>query len=98
MPKRSEGVPEDYAEQRRALASAIGSRIRARRRQLQLSQDRLRAQLELEHVYMSRAQFSRVESGESLPNAAEIIALVKVLQVSCSWLLFGAEEANRATS
>ena len=89
MPKRSEGVPEEYAASRRTLGSAIGDRVRARRRQLDLSQDRLRAQMELENVYVSRTQFSRIEAGESLPDAAEIIALIKVLQVSGDWLLFG---------
>ena len=92
MPKRSEGVPEEYADSRRALGSTIGGRIRARRRQLDLSQDRLRAQMELENVYISRTQFSRIEAGESLPDAAEIIALAKVLQVSCHWLLGTHEE------
>lgn len=94
MPKRSEGLPEDYAASRRALGSAIGARVRARRRQLDLSQDRVRAQLELKNVYVSRTQFSRIESGESLPDAAEIIALAHVLQVSYGWLLSGNEEAT----
>src|SRR3954471_13149909 len=91
MPKRSDGLPEDYEASRRVLGSAIGSRIQARRRQLELSQDRLRAQMELENVYMSRTQLSRIEAGASLPNAAEIIALVKVLQVSYGWLLVADE-------
>ena len=91
MPKRSEGLPPDYAAHRQALGRTIGGRIRARRLQRELSQERVRAQMELEQVYVSRAQFSRIEAGESLPNAAELIALVKVLQVSCHWLLFGDE-------
>ena len=92
MPKRSEGLPEEYATYIQTLASAIGARIRARRRQLKLSQESMRAQMELANVYVSRTEFSRIEAGESLPNAAEIIALVEVLHVSCSWLLFGNEE------
>jgi ribosome-binding protein aMBF1 (putative translation factor) len=95
MPKRSEGLPEEYAEYVQKLASAIGARIRARRLQLDLSQENVRAQMELEHVYVSRTQFSRIEMGARLPNAAEIIALVNVLEVSCSWLLFGDEESKR---
>ena len=98
MPKRTEGVPEDYVAHRRAIASAIGGRISTRRRQLQLTQERLRAQLELEQVYISRAEFSRIERGEILPDAAEIIALMKVLQVSSNWLLFGEEEAKQGMS
>jgi transcriptional regulator with XRE-family HTH domain len=93
MPKRSEGLPEAYAEYERTLASAIGARIRERRRQLKLSQESVRAQMELQNVYVSRTQYSRIETGESLPNAAEIIAFVKVLQVSCHWLLRGYEES-----
>lgn len=95
MPKRSEGIPEEYAEYRQALGSAIGARVRARRLEINLSQESLRAQMELENVYVSRAQYSRIETGESLPNAAEIIALVKVLRVSCQWLLYGNEKTIR---
>ena len=94
MPRRTEDLPEEYAAYSRALARAIGNRIRQRRRQRGLSQERLRAQMELESVYVSRTQFSRIEIGESLPNAAELIALVKVLHVSCDWLLFADEETN----
>lgn len=89
MPKRSEGVPEEYAQYRQALARAIGMRIRNRRRELDLGQEQVRAQMELENVYVSRAYFSRLERGEAVPDAAEVIALIKVLQVSCTWLLYG---------
>jgi transcriptional regulator with XRE-family HTH domain len=79
------------AEYQRALASAIGSRIREKRQQLGLTQEQVRAQMELENVYVSRTQYSRVENGESLPNAAEIIAMTKVLHVSFNWLMTGQE-------
>ncbi|MGI8550046.1 MAG: helix-turn-helix domain-containing protein [Dehalococcoidia bacterium] len=92
MPKRSEGLPEEHAASTRALGRAIGRRIRVRRVQLQLSQEQVRAQMELEHVYVSRTQFSRIETGASLPNAAELIALMTILRVQCAWLLFGPEE------
>ncbi len=94
MPKRTKDLPEEYEEYQRALANAIGGRIRARRHQLRLSQERLRTQMELESVHISRARFSRIESGASLPSAAEIIALVQVLRVSSNWLLFADEESN----
>jgi transcriptional regulator with XRE-family HTH domain len=87
MPKRSEGLPEDYAAHQRALASAIGERIRTRRQQLHLSQEQVRAKMELDTVYISRARFSRLELGATLANAAEIIALANVLQISYHWLL-----------
>ena len=96
MPRRTEDLPEEYAVHRRALAIAIGARIRQRRRQLGLSQERVRAQMELESVSVSRTQFSRIETGEALPNAVEIIALVKVLQISCRWLLFAHEEPGQS--
>lgn len=89
MPKRSEDLPEEYAEYTHVLGNAIGARIRERRQAFRLSQERLRAQMELENVYVSRTQFSRIETGEALPNAAHIIALMKILQVSSDWLLFG---------
>ena len=70
------------------------SKLKRRRQQQRLRQEHLRTQMELENVYVSRARFSRIETGESLPNAAEIIALVNVLQVSYGWLLAPAEEAR----
>ena len=45
--------------------------------------------MELATAYVSRTQFSPIATGETLPGAAELIALVHVLQVSCGWLLFG---------
>ena len=92
MPRRTEDLPEEYAAHSRMLGVAIGGRIRQRRRKLRLSQEHVRTRMQLENVYVSRTQFSRIETGEILPNAAEIIALAKVLQASCAWVLFGAEE------
>jgi len=98
MPKRSEGLPEEHAVYTRALGRAIGRRIRARRVQLQFSQEQVRAQMELEHVYVSRTQFSRIETGTSLPNAAELIALITILRVPCASLLFAPEEPINGSS
>ena len=95
MPKRSESIPEEYAEYRQVLAHAVGARIRTRRLDLNLSQELVRARMELENAYVSAGQFSRIEAGESLPSIVDVIALVKVLQVSCSWLLFGDEESRK---
>ncbi len=92
MPKRTEGLPDDYARYKRALGRALGARIRDRRLELGLSQEKVRVQMQLENVYVSRTQFSRLEVGESLPDAAELIALAKVLHISCDWLLGGHEE------
>ncbi len=98
MPKRSENLPAEYAAHQHALAMVIGERIRTRRQGLHLSQEQVRAKMELETVYTSRARFSRLEIGATLPNAAEIIALVHVLQVSYGWLLLGEEEATGGTT
>lgn len=89
MPKRIQDLPEEYHSNQRALAEAIGARIRLRRGQLDLTQEQLRARLELRHVFISRTQYSRLENGEALLAADEIIALGKILGVSYEWLLEG---------
>jgi len=89
MPKRIQGLPEEYPSSQRALAQAIGARVRLRRSQLDLTQEQLRARMELEQVFISRTQYSRIENGEVLPNAAELIALRAILDVPFDWLLLG---------
>lgn len=93
MPRRSENLPAEYESYEEAIRIAIGTRIRTRRQALHLSQGTLRARLELENSYISAGQLSRIETGESLPRVIDVIALVKILQVSSSWLLFGDEDA-----
>jgi transcriptional regulator with XRE-family HTH domain len=95
MPKRIQDLPAEYHDHQRALAEAIGARIRLRRGQLELTQEHLRARMELEHVYVSRAQYSRLENGEALPNAGEIRALRAILGVSYGWLLDGPGTGGR---
>jgi transcriptional regulator with XRE-family HTH domain len=92
MPKRIQDLPEEYESSQRSLARKIGARVRARRTALELTQEHLRARMELEQVYISRTQYSRIENGEALPNAAELIALRAILGVSFAWLLLGEEE------
>src|SRR5215475_8399869 len=89
MPKKSKNVPKDYLRHKKQTALAIGARIRLRRRKLLLSQEELRKKLQLEGVYITRSQFSRLESGKNLPSAVEIIALTSALQASYAWLLLG---------
>lgn len=89
MPKRMRDLPEEYDVQRRSLAQAIGARVSARRAALRLTQEHLRARMELEQVAISRTQYSRIENGETLPNAAELKALRVVLGVSYDWLVEG---------
>jgi transcriptional regulator with XRE-family HTH domain len=89
MPKRMQDLPEEYLTNQRALARAIGARVRVRRSELNLTQELLRARMELEQVFISRTQYSRIENGEVLPNAAELIALRAILDVPFDWLLLG---------
>ena len=89
MPKRMQDLPEEYLSTQRELARAIGARVRVRRVELDLTQEQLRVRMELEQVYISRTQYSRIENGEALPNAAELIALRAILDVSFDWLLLG---------
>ena len=91
MPRRSQDLPEEYSAYEQALARAMGARIRLRRNQLGLSQEQVRARMELKQVHISRSHYSRTEQGENLLRASEIITLVHALDVSCSWLLFGDE-------
>jgi len=94
MPKRMQDLPEEYLISQRVLAQAIGTRVRVRRAELELTQDQLRARMELEQVFISRTQYSRIETGETLPNAAELIALHAILGISFDWLLLGEEPGS----
>lgn len=89
MPKRMQDLPEEYLTSQRALARAIGARVRVCREALELTQEQLRARIELEQVFISRTQYSRIENGEALPDAAELIALRAILGVPFDWLLLG---------
>jgi transcriptional regulator with XRE-family HTH domain len=89
MPKRIQEVSEEYVIHRRSLGEAIGTRIRVRRKQHKLTQDQVRSQLELYNVVISRSQYSRLETGEAMPDAAALIALRAILTVSYDWLLNG---------
>jgi transcriptional regulator with XRE-family HTH domain len=89
MPKRGQNYSEEYSAYERSIAQAMGERIRHRRQQLGLLQEDVRMRLSLEKVYMSRTQYSRIETGESLLRASEIVALMRILDCSCAWLLFG---------
>jgi hypothetical protein len=89
MPKRSQDLPEVYTEYEQEIAQVMGRRIKQRRLELGLTQELVRTRMELERVHVSRAQYSRIEAGESLLRATEIIALIEVLNVSCRWLLEG---------
>jgi transcriptional regulator with XRE-family HTH domain len=93
MPKRMQDLPEEYLTSRRALGRAIGAKLRVRRKALHLTQEQLRARLELEQVYISRSEYSRIENGDVLLDVAELIALRSILDVPFDWLL--AEDGER---
>jgi transcriptional regulator with XRE-family HTH domain len=90
MPKRSQDVPEEYSEYERAIAREIGRRVRLRRIELKLTQEQVRTKMESEGIHISRTQYSRIELGESLLNAAEVVALMRAIEVRATWLLEGA--------
>lgn len=89
MPKRMQDLPEEYLLYKHTLATDIGVRIRMRRIAMNLTQDQVRAKMEFQQVAMSRAQYSRIENGESMPNVVELIALHMVLEISLDWLILG---------
>lgn len=91
MPKRMRDLPSEYQNRRHLLAQALGGRAMLRRDQLELTQDMLRARLELAQVWLSRSQLSRIENGEVLPDVLELLALSEALGVSYHWLLTGEE-------
>lgn len=95
MPKRMQDLPAEYRSERRALAERIGERLRLRREELGLTQEQVRARLELEGAYVSRTQYSRIENGDALANAADLIGLQAVLNVSFDWMLKGEERRRR---
>lgn len=94
MPKRIKDAPEEYSDYEHALASQIGGRILSSRHALFLTQGQVRELMATQNALVTRARFSRLERGEYLPNAAQIIALAKVLNVSYLWLLEGIEQSQ----
>ena len=87
MPKKSKSVPKDYAQHKKREAKAIGGRIKNLRIHLGFSQEQLRIALQLQGISISRSQFSRLESGETVPSAVEIKALASALNVPYSSLM-----------
>lgn len=95
MAKYKKDVPEEYTDYERQLALTIGVRIRQQRKKLKLTQAQVRIRMETESVSVTRAKFSRIEKGDALANAAEIVSLVAALEVSYHWLLEGKDESEQ---
>jgi transcriptional regulator with XRE-family HTH domain len=89
MPRRRDDVPEEYTVYERAVAQAIGARIQQRHTEIRLTQEQVRIRKEAESVSVTRTQFGRIELGQSLLTATEVIALATALEVSHGWLLTG---------
>ena len=86
--------PAEYTDYERVLAAAMGARIRQRRNILRLTQEQVRIRMETESVSVTRARFSRIEKGDALANAAEIVALATALDVLFDWLLTGSSNVQ----
>ena len=54
--------------------------------------------MEMESVSVTRAKFSRLEKGDALANAAEIVAIAAALELPFEWLLLGREDNQRGGS
>lgn len=89
MPKRSNDRSEQSSVFEQTLMREIGARLRARRIALGRSQVQIRARVASLGVPITRTQYSRIEQGQSMANAAEVIVLAQVLEVSDRWLLRG---------
>jgi len=87
MPRRSGNLLKSHTEYKTKVGRKIGARINQRRTELNFSQEVLRSKLELENVLITRSRLSRLENGETLPDAVEVLALTKVLRVSLGWLI-----------
>ncbi len=97
MPKRRQNIPKEYTDHERVFAEAMGMRILQRRKKLKLTQAQVIIRMEAESISMSQMQYSRIENGDSLLNAAEVVALATALEVSYKWLLEGKEASEEDT-
>ena len=66
-----------------------GKRIKARRQQLELSQDQLSGRLAKIGITIDRAGISKIETGIRGISDFELKALAKILKSSADWLLEG---------
>jgi transcriptional regulator with XRE-family HTH domain len=78
MPRPNRNLSEESTEYERDVAEAIGARVRARRKELQLTPEEVHTRMAALRVEVARTQFSRIELGDSLLSAAEVIALAGV--------------------
>lgn len=67
----------------------IGTRIRARRKELNITQLQIQAQTSI-----SSGNLSSIENGKYLPSAITLLELSKILECSVEWILTGKSQIN----
>lgn len=91
MPKKNPDDIQYFGAFQQEVTEQIGGRIRSRRISLRITQEQVRARLEVARTPISRTRYSRIEAGRSTPSAVEIIGLSEALLVSAGFLLIGRE-------
>jgi len=72
----------------------VGPRVRKARKELQVTQMGLAAQLQLLGISIDRSAIAKLESGRRPASDIEVAAIAKVLKVPISWLFEEAIEEN----
>lgn len=67
----------------------IGERLRAYRKQHNITQEDLSARLQIKGLTLDRTAISKIERGERLVPDYEVVAIAKALKVDVKWLLTG---------
>lgn len=71
----------------------IGQRIRAKRKELHLTQVDIKRQTSI-----SNGNLSEMENGNTLPSAGALMALSQALGVTTDWILFGENSKSNNTN
>lgn len=66
------------------LQIEIGVRIKDIRKENRLTQDEM-----VKHLKCGRSNYSRIESGQIMPNGAVLASLMSIFKVSLNWLFTG---------
>lgn len=74
------------------LKNLVGSRVRKRRLELNITQDAFAARCQAAGWDLSRGTFSKVEAGLRRVNDAEVVLLAKILKCPVAELLGGHED------
>lgn len=70
------------------MANIVGERIRARRKELKITQTQIQ-----QKTSISSGHLSCIENGKYLPSASALLELSKVLDCSIDWILTGQSSA-----